>query len=741
MKKLVSIFLLFVSLASFAQKTDAQLNAEMNVIRDETVPKANTATRVGNALNDIVDNKVNKQNDAYLILSGTNNYTADVTPAINAYTDGFKVRVKFTNGNTGASTLNLNSLGSKSIKKSVSSDLSSGDIISGQVMVLQYDGTNFQIVGGSGFSVPGSDKQVILNNSGAFGASSQFTYDITNNRTLIGSGNTNNQGTDNFVWGLNSAINKGSWSWVFGEENSINLTSGSSGFGDNAIMSGYQNQINNTSANPFVGTFETAIGGGYDNVSNDATQGWMSGGNHNRLTLCRSCVTLGGEWGEAAGYGAFAHGLQDQAGHSITPAPTQRVLASGKNAFNFSMNNNWQTVGYGATAERSSILNTKNGNVACVGCASIGGYGLNVSSSYDSGTVAVSHLAIMRAPIIADTTGFLIGYRSSDGKAVRIHKSSLSSGLTTANNGLNVSGTTAKLGGVLTDSTTIDISKGLQFSGHTLGKGFYITNNPTSPGSGDAGIKGPVYIVTKHNGGIYLGAGDAGGGADPGNTFIQIVSDSTTGSHETDISAGDGNGNTTTLGVGASSTDVGLNFFASSGSNNTSIIANCNTDGILLSATKGVNVTGGVFHGTVSTGNIVYNVTSTSTGDDPTMLVSQNRTTSTSGTAVQLSLYNTSSLTDNVIAVTSLILARRTGGSAGTNGDGAYYRVEGLFHNVGGTLTQIGTTTTTTIAESQAGWDATYSISGTIIRAQLTGATNNNVTWHVIEAKISYLNN
>src|ERR1700761_4317348 len=106
MKRILFLLISFLPLLSFAQKTDSQLNSEANVIRDETAPKANTATRIGNMFNDLVDNKVNKQNDAYLILSGVNNYTANVSPAITSYSDGYKVRVKFFNANTDASTLN-----------------------------------------------------------------------------------------------------------------------------------------------------------------------------------------------------------------------------------------------------------------------------------------------------------------------------------------------------------------------------------------------------------------------------------------------------------------------------------------------------------------------------------------------------------------------------------------------------------------------------------------------------------
>lgn len=80
--------------------------------------------------------------------TGTDTYA--VTGGISAYASGFTIAVLFTNANTGAATLNVNSLGAKAIKKSGTSALSSGDIAAGEIKILQYDGTNFQIIGGSG---------------------------------------------------------------------------------------------------------------------------------------------------------------------------------------------------------------------------------------------------------------------------------------------------------------------------------------------------------------------------------------------------------------------------------------------------------------------------------------------------------------------------------------------------------------------------------------------------------------
>ncbi len=86
---------------------------------------------------------------AYGVASGTNTYVATII-GITALTEGFTVRIKFTNANTGASTLNINSLGAKAIVKSNGASLSSGNIKAGQICNLAYTGSNFQLLGEGG---------------------------------------------------------------------------------------------------------------------------------------------------------------------------------------------------------------------------------------------------------------------------------------------------------------------------------------------------------------------------------------------------------------------------------------------------------------------------------------------------------------------------------------------------------------------------------------------------------------
>lgn len=84
----------------------------------------------------------------YKVDTGTANaYAIAPSPAITAYTVGQQFSFKALNANTTASTLNVNALGVKTIKKSGGAlDLVANDIIVGSIVVVEYDGTNFQVV-------------------------------------------------------------------------------------------------------------------------------------------------------------------------------------------------------------------------------------------------------------------------------------------------------------------------------------------------------------------------------------------------------------------------------------------------------------------------------------------------------------------------------------------------------------------------------------------------------------------
>jgi hypothetical protein len=101
----------------------------------------------GTALTDAATVKqVQNNSAAYATTTGSANaYVLTLTPAVTALTAGQRFTFKASFANTGAATLNVNSLGATSIKKLGSTDLASGDIANGEVVTVVYDGTNFQI--------------------------------------------------------------------------------------------------------------------------------------------------------------------------------------------------------------------------------------------------------------------------------------------------------------------------------------------------------------------------------------------------------------------------------------------------------------------------------------------------------------------------------------------------------------------------------------------------------------------
>jgi hypothetical protein len=82
-------------------------------------------------------------------VSGTDTITGSLTPALAAYAAGQMFYFVAAGDNTGAVTLNINSLGAKNVTKNGTTALAAKDIKSGQTVVVVYDGTRFQVVGTS----------------------------------------------------------------------------------------------------------------------------------------------------------------------------------------------------------------------------------------------------------------------------------------------------------------------------------------------------------------------------------------------------------------------------------------------------------------------------------------------------------------------------------------------------------------------------------------------------------------
>lgn len=80
---------------------------------------------------------------------GTDAYAITLSPAPAAYVAGMTINFKAGTANTGAATLKINALAAITIKKNVSADLATGDILVNQIVTVVYDGTNFQLISNS----------------------------------------------------------------------------------------------------------------------------------------------------------------------------------------------------------------------------------------------------------------------------------------------------------------------------------------------------------------------------------------------------------------------------------------------------------------------------------------------------------------------------------------------------------------------------------------------------------------
>lgn len=90
--------------------------------------------------------------DSFYSDSGSANaYAVTLIPAISSYTTGLRFLFKPSNSNTGASTINVNGLGVKSIKKD-NVDLANADITANRIYDIVYDGINFQLIHGEATS-------------------------------------------------------------------------------------------------------------------------------------------------------------------------------------------------------------------------------------------------------------------------------------------------------------------------------------------------------------------------------------------------------------------------------------------------------------------------------------------------------------------------------------------------------------------------------------------------------------
>ena len=104
---------------------------------------------------------------SFMTVTGTDTITATVSPTLTAYTAGQMFAFVAANTNTGAVTINISSLGAKSITKNGTTALVAGDLTANYLFVVVYDGTQFQVVGVSATTFTNLTISGVLTLSGA----------------------------------------------------------------------------------------------------------------------------------------------------------------------------------------------------------------------------------------------------------------------------------------------------------------------------------------------------------------------------------------------------------------------------------------------------------------------------------------------------------------------------------------------------------------------------------------------
>lgn len=219
-----------------------------------------------------------------------NNYLIAITGQTTTYATGLAFQFKAANTNTGASTLNVNSQGSISIVKTDGSALVAGDIISGGIVSVMYDGTNFQLLNDAG-GAAGTFTNVTVTGTATINVANVTTF----NPAI-----TNAQLANSSVTIGNTAVSLGSTQTSFGNVTLTNatlsslstpVTAGQGGTGSTSLAAENVLLGNNS------GALKVVAPGTTGNVLTSNGTTWLStapGAATGNITIGNTTIALGG---------------------------------------------------------------------------------------------------------------------------------------------------------------------------------------------------------------------------------------------------------------------------------------------------------------------------------------------------------------------------------------------------------------------------------------------------------------
>jgi hypothetical protein len=295
-------------------------------------------------------------------VSGTDTITGSLTPALTAYAAGQMFYFVAAGDNTGAVTLNINSLGAKNVTKNGTTALSAAEIKSGQTVAVIYDGTRFQMV-----------NPVVVGLTGITTA--------TTTALGVGAGDSVTSGSNNTAIGYNAgtAITTGVSSTVVGYESGTSLV----GANFNTLV-GYQSGYSNVSSSSLtalgylagrntLGNFNTALGRSALQAAASA-----SGGQNTAVGAFALEIDNAGENNVAVGYQALKANTSGNENTAVGYSAGDLVTTGTENTFvgkfaGIDITTGSYNTGVGANALANSFLNHSN-------CSGLG-YGTTVTGN------------------------------------------------------------------------------------------------------------------------------------------------------------------------------------------------------------------------------------------------------------------------------------------------------------------------------------------------------------------------
>ena len=127
-------------------QTTATANIPMGTFKFTGLGAGSSATDSANI------SQIQSSFGTFLTVSGADTIIASVSPSLTSYVVGQSFKFLAAATNTGAVTINISALGAKSIVKNGTTALAAGELISGSLYQIVYDGTNFQLIGAGGVS-------------------------------------------------------------------------------------------------------------------------------------------------------------------------------------------------------------------------------------------------------------------------------------------------------------------------------------------------------------------------------------------------------------------------------------------------------------------------------------------------------------------------------------------------------------------------------------------------------------